>query len=104
MCRRTSLPPATAGGPSRDRAAADATLASALPDATAQQVALALQLVLGVLVHMLSVHAPGPEAPSASLPQLFRQLVVFSAAGIEALCREAPAPTAATNAPDRGGS
>ena len=80
------------------------TLASALPDATAQQVALALQLVLGVLVHMLSVNAPAPEAPSASLPQLFRQLVLFSAAGIEALCREAPVPTAATNAPDRGGS
>ena len=79
-------------------------LASALPDATAQQVALALQLALGVLVHMLSVHAPTPETPSALLPQLFRQLVVFSAAGIEALCREALVDTTAPNAPDRGGS
>lgn len=79
-------------------------LASALPGATSEQVALALQLALGVLVHMLSVDAPSPETPNASLPRLFRQLVVFSTAGIEALCRETPAGSPSSNAPDREGS
>lgn len=73
-------------------------LSRVFPEAAPEQVALALQLALGVLVHMLSGNVPSSDASGVSLSRLFRQLVLFAAAGIKAVCREAPSSAPSSNA------
>jgi len=63
-------------------------LSRALPDASPEEVALSLQLGLGVLVHMLSGNAELAGSSENALEDLFDTLVTFSAAGIKAVCCE----------------